>query len=149
MVSNAYGILAVIHSISDWFAESPMVEKSTHRRAKANAAGKNGRTEVRISRNRRLDAITRAKAVEIETSGQPKRLEKAALRLKDSGKKQRLLVVPQKDMRKARVAIKAARTTGTVRNLSGTKYSPVRSRNSTRKGVAPKAPSRRTSASKK
>ena len=57
-----------------------MAEGTTHRRIKAKAAGKSGRTEVRISGNTRLDAFTRSKAVEVETSGQPERLEKAARR---------------------------------------------------------------------
>ena len=102
-----------------------MAEGTTHKRTKAKAAGKSGRTEVPISGNRRLDAVTGAKAIEVETSGQATRLEKAALRLKDSGKKQRILVVPQTHMKKAKDAIRSARTSGTVRNLSGTKYAKV------------------------
>ena len=102
-----------------------MAEGTTHKRTKAKAAGKSGKTEVPISGNRRLDAVARAKAVEVEISGQATRLEKAALRLKDSGKKQRILVVPQTHMKKAKAAIRSARTSGTVRNLSGTKYVKV------------------------
>lgn len=105
-----------------------MAEGTTHRRVKAKAAGKSGRTEVGISGNTRLDAFTRSKAVEVEISGHPERLEMAARRLKASGKEQLVLVVPQKDMNKARVAIKAARTSGTVQNLSGTKYTRVGTR---------------------
>lgn len=128
-----------------------MAEGTTHRRVKARAAGKSGRTEVRISRKRRVDAVIGNKAVEVETSGQPKRLEMAAKRLKSSGKKQRLLVVPQTHMNKARAAFRSARTSGTVRNLSGTKRSTVKVSSSTKPGRRParRAPAKRVASRKR
>lgn len=124
-----------------------MAEGTTHRRTKVKAAGKSGRTEVRISRNRRIDAVIGNKAVEVETSGTAARLEKAAKRLKDSGKKQRILVVPQTHMKKASAAFRSARTSGTVRNLSGTKYTRVgvrkHARNAGRKPAARTGSTRR------
>ncbi len=66
---------------------------------------------------RRLDV-----AVEVEKSGN---LDAAAKRLKTSSKRQNVLVVPQKDMTKARAAMREARIGGTVKNISGTKVSRV------------------------
>lgn len=101
-----------------------MPEKSTHKRAKAQAAGKTGRKEVRIKAGRRVDAMTKNKATEIER-GEPKQLEKAARRLKASGKPQKVLTVPTPSMPKAREAMRKARVSGTVRNLAGTRRSYV------------------------
>lgn len=115
-----------------------MPESTTHKRAKSKATGKSGRTEVHISRNRRLDAATNTKAIEVETSGRSARLEQAARRLKASGKRAHILVVPQKHMQMARDAMRSADTVGTVRNLSGTKKSRVgsasKAKRSTRAG---------------
>jgi hypothetical protein len=119
-----------------------MAESTTHKRAKSKAAGKSGRTEVPISRGRRLDAVTGSKAIEIETSGQPARLERAAQRLKASRKTSHVLVVPQRDMRKAAVAMRSVRTSGTVRNLSGTHSNTVSFRVNAR--TAKKSNPRRT-----
>ncbi len=115
-----------------------MAESVTHKRTKSKAAGKSGRTEVRIPGNRRIDAITQSKAVEVETSGQKALLEKAAQRLKDSGRKTRILVVPQTHMTKAKAAVRSAKTSATVGNLSGTKYSQVNVRKSSRSAAATK-----------
>lgn len=103
-----------------------MAEKRTHREIKTKAAGTKGRTEVRISGGRRLDAATRSRAVEVETTGRADRLGKAARRLGASGKREHVLVVPQRDMPKARQAMRKASVGGTVRNVSGTKRSSVR-----------------------
>ncbi len=102
-----------------------MPEGQSHKRAKSKAAGKTGRTEVKISGGRRLDAMTKMRATEVETSGAPARLTQAARRLKASGKPQHTLVVPQRDFPKARVAMRQAKVSGTVRNLTGTKTSRV------------------------
>lgn len=101
-----------------------MPEKSSHKRAKAQAAGKTGRKEVRIKGGRRVDAMTKNKATEIERGG-PKQLEKAARRLKASGKPQKVLTVPTPSMPKAREAMRKVGVPGTVRNLPGTKRSYV------------------------
>lgn len=98
-----------------------MSESTSHKKAKYKAAGKNGQTEVPISRKRRLDAATKTKATEVERSGNSAGLEKAAQRLKDSRKSQRVLQVPQKDMSKAVSAMKKKKVSGTVKNMSGTK----------------------------
>jgi hypothetical protein len=52
-------------------------------------------------------------------------LEKAARRLRDSGKPQRVLQAPQKDMTKAAKAMKDVGISGTVKNMSGTKRRSV------------------------
>lgn len=52
-------------------------------------------------------------------------LEKAAKRLKDSGKPQKILQVPQKDMAKAAKALKNVGVGGTVKNMGGTKRRSV------------------------
>lgn len=97
-----------------------MAEKTTHKKIKSSLAGKTGRKEVTISRGRRLDVMTKYKAVEIERGGAPL-LVKAARRLKDSKKSQKVLVVPSKSMSKARQAMKKVGVSGTIRNISGTK----------------------------
>lgn len=102
-----------------------MSESTSHKRAKNKAAGRSGETEVPISKNRRLDAATKKRATEIERSGTSSGLKKAAERLKDSGKNQKVLQVPQKDMKKAVEAMKKAGTKGTVKNMSGTKRRSV------------------------
>ena len=52
-------------------------------------------------------------------------LEKAAKRLKDSGKPQKALQGPQKDMAKAAKAMQNIGISGTVKNMSGTKRRSV------------------------
>ena len=83
-----------------------MPESPSHKRAKAKAAGKSGKTEVSLTRSRRLDAQTRKTAIEIERSGSTQALTKAVGRLKASGKAQKVLQVPQQDMAKASKAMK-------------------------------------------
>jgi len=106
--------------------EIGMAESKSHKKAKAKAAGKSGKTEVPLSRNRRLDAATKKTATEVERSGSASGLEKAAKRLKDSGKPRKVLQVPQKDMDKAAASMKKAGVSGTVKNMSGTKRRSVR-----------------------
>ena len=101
-----------------------MTEKTSHKRAKAEAAGKSGRKEVLIKGGRRMDAMTRKKAAEIERGGSAQ-LEKAAQRLKASRKPQKVLTVPSESMSKARKAMRKVGVSGTVRNLAGTKRSYV------------------------
>ena len=94
-----------------------MAESKAHKRAKAKAAGKSGETEKKLPGGRRLDAATKKKATEIERSGSKSGLEKAAKRLKASRKSQKVLSVPQKDMTKARAAMKKVGVSGTVKNI--------------------------------
>lgn len=102
-----------------------MAESKSHQRAKAKAAGKTGKTEVPLTRSRRLDAQTRKTAIEVERSGSTHGLTKAAGRLKSSNKPQKVLQVPQKDMTKAAQVMKRVRIKGTVKNISGTKRRSV------------------------
>lgn len=105
-----------------------MAETDSHRRAKRAAAGKDGETEVALSGNRRLDALTVSgnRATEVERSGTPENLKKAALRLKASDAHQHILQVPQKDMDAAADAMRKAGVSGTIKNLGGTKRRSVR-----------------------
>lgn len=91
-----------------------MSESNSHKRAKSKAAGNSGKKEVPISGNRRLDASTSKKAIEIERGGTQQSLVTAAHRLKSSGKLQKVLQVPQKDMVTAAAAMKKVGVSGTV-----------------------------------
>ena len=97
-----------------------MSETASHKRAKRKAAGKTGQTETPLKGGRRLDAATARRATEVERSGTSKGLEKAARRLKTSGKPQKVLQVPQKDMDKAVEAMRKVGASSTVKNMSGT-----------------------------
>lgn len=102
-----------------------MAKSQSHKSAQAKAAGKSGRTEAPLSGNRRLDAKSKKIATEVERSGSPALLRKAAKRLKDSGLPQRVLQVPQPDMPEAAKAMDDMKVTGTVKNMSGTKRRSV------------------------
>ena len=69
-----------------------MSETPSHKRAKARAAGKQGRTEVPLSGGRRLDAASPKRATEVERSGNLGSLKAAARRLNASGKPQKVVV---------------------------------------------------------
>lgn len=99
-----------------------MSETKSHKKAKAKSAGK---SEVSISRNKRIDSLSRKRATEIERSGNPKLLEKAAVRLKIARKPQKVLIVPNSDITKAVEAMKRVKVHGTVKNISGTKRRSV------------------------
>ncbi len=104
-------------------------ETNSHKRAKSKAAGQNGATEVPISRDRRLDALSAdgKRATEVERSGSAEGLQKAARRLRDSGASQRILQVPQQDMQVAAEAMQKVGVGGTIKNLAGTKRRAVKS----------------------
>ena len=106
-----------------------MAESQSHKRAKAKAAGKSGKTEKALPGNRRLDAATAKKATEVERSGTTEGLKKAAQRLKSSRKPQMVLQVPQKDMDAAVQAMKKVGIGGTVKNMGGTNSRSVRKPN--------------------
>ena len=93
-----------------------MSETQSHKRAKSKAPGK---SEVPISKNRRLDSATNQTATEIERNRQ--NIPKAVDRLKDSGRPRRVLQVPQKDMKEAAKVMRQRGVGGTVKNLSSTK----------------------------
>lgn len=100
----------------------------SHKRAQRKAAGRSGRTEVKIKGGRRLDAVTKSgkRATEIERNGSRVSLEKAARKLKYRKSSQKVLQVPQKNMKKAVKAMKKVGTRGTVKNMGGTKRRFVR-----------------------
>ena len=98
-----------------------MSESNAHKKAKEKAAGKSGQTEVPIKGNRRIDAATKNRATEIERSGNPKLISKAGNRLMDSGKNQKIIKVPQKDINKAKTSLKDSGFKGTLSNIGGTK----------------------------
>ena len=102
-----------------------MSESESHKRAKGKAAGRSGQKEAPLSNRRRFDAETSRKATEVERIGTRAGLEKAASRLKSSGKPQKVLQVPKKDMDKAVEAMRAKGVGGTVKNMSGTKHRSV------------------------
>ena len=68
---------------------------------------------------------------EIERGGTPSSLQRAAQRLKESKKPQKVLIVPQRDMVKGRKAMRDTRLAGTVKNISGTKSSYIGAKKST------------------
>ena len=102
-----------------------MSESPSHKKAKSKAAGKSGQTEAPLRGGKRLDARTTATATEVERSGTEAGLVKAARRLKQSKAPRKVLQVPQKDMPKAAAAMKKVGTSGTVKNMSGTKRRSV------------------------
>ena len=104
-----------------------MTESQSHKRAKRKAAGKSGRTEVPLKGGQRLDAKTKSgkTATEVERSGSAAGLDKAAVRLKKTRSKQKVLQVPQKDMAKAAAAMRKAGVKGSVKNMSGSKRRSV------------------------
>ena len=105
-----------------------MSESESHRRAKSKAAGATGETERTLEGGQRLDASTAGRATEVERSGSMPQLRKAARRLKRSGKRQKVLQVPQSDMDKAAQAMRQEGVSGTVKNMTGTKRRSVRAK---------------------
>ena len=106
-----------------------MAESSAHKKAKKQAAGPRGRTEVPLTRGRRLDAKTASgkRATEVERSGKRAGLRAAVKRLNDSGSPQKELRVPQRDLELAKeVAKQHARSAMTIKNISGSQRRQVR-----------------------
>ncbi len=105
-----------------------MAETKAHRAAKRKAAGRGGKTEAPLRGGGRLDARTKggSRATEVERSGDTGNLSAAARRLKRSGAPQKVLQVPQRDMAKARGAMRQAGIGGTVKSMTGTKRIRVR-----------------------
>ena len=98
-----------------------MSETISHKRAKVNAPGK---IEVPIKGGRRLDSATSKTATEVERNRQ--NLDKAASRLKASGRPNRVLQVPQPLMKDAAKAMRNKGLSGSVKNISGTRRIAVR-----------------------
>jgi len=70
---------------------------------------------------KRPDAVTHYKAVEIGQSGCVSDIRKAAEKLKDSNKPQKILIVPARSMGTARKVLKEVGVSATIRNMSGTR----------------------------
>lgn len=102
-----------------------MSESRSHKSHKRKAAGKSGKTEVKLPGGRRLDAATKNRATEIERSGNYERILQAAKRLKASRKSQHILKVPNGDMAKARKALRQLGISGTVKNMGETSVSRI------------------------
>ena len=94
-----------------------MSESRGHKRGKGRAKS----TEVRISGNRRLDAISGPFAIEVEKGGTPQTINQALSRLKTQRTKKKLLRVPQDDMDLAIQQVQRKKMNVTVTNLSKTK----------------------------
>jgi len=73
------------------------------------------------TRGGRFDASTTIKVVEIERTGSPQRLEHAILKLRKSTKPQKILRVPDHDMKKAKDIAKKLGANLTITNLGKTK----------------------------
>jgi hypothetical protein len=67
------------------------------------------------------DAVTYYKAVEIGQSGYISDIRKAAEKLKNSNKPQKILIVPARSMNTARKVLKEVGVSATIRNMSGTR----------------------------
>jgi len=98
-----------------------MAESQSHKRAKNKAAGRNGRTEIPISRGRRLDAKNGHRATEIERSGSTRGISKALGRLKTQTNAKKELLVPNKDLDKAKNIAKKRGDNVLIQNISRTK----------------------------
>lgn len=95
-----------------------MGESKAHKRTKSKVAGKTGKTEVPVGK-KRIDVVTKTKAVEIERCGNHK---EAIKRLEKAPRPKRELRVPQPEMGKAKaVAKKVAKKPIVISNLGGTK----------------------------
>ena len=99
-----------------------MAESPSHKRAKGRAGGNN---EVSLPQGRRGDSISPKRHTEVERSGDTKRLELAAQRLKSGRKPQKVLQVPQNDMDKAAAAMRKKGVSGTIKNMGRTKRRSV------------------------
>lgn len=93
-----------------------MSETRSHKQGKGRAA----RTEVPISRGRRLDAMRGHHAIEVERGGTAQKLNQALARLKTQPNKNKILRVPQSDMDLAVQQARKKRMNVTVTNLAKT-----------------------------
>ena len=99
-----------------------MPESRSHKKAKGSAK----RTEIPISRGRRLDAKRGKYAIEVERSGSPQRIGKAISRLRTQRSSSKILRVPHSDMGKAVSVAKKRGVKLSVTNLSKTKRRSVK-----------------------
>ena len=94
-----------------------MPESKGHKRGKGNAA----KTEVPISRGRRLDARRGKFAIEVERNISSLALSKALSRLKSQRSSKKILRVPQPNMKKAVGLAIEKKINVTVTNIAKTK----------------------------
>ncbi len=94
-----------------------MAESRSHKQGKGNAK----KTEVPISGGRRLDAIRGNNAIEVERSGSTQGISAALSRLKTQVNKNKILRVPQPDMKKATSLARAGGMNVTITNLGKTR----------------------------
>ena len=86
-----------------------------HKAITKKEAGTTGKKEHWV-RGKRIDVVKKGKAIEVQTTVTSEGLLKAAQRLKSSGRKQKVLVVPKPgDVPKAARALRKAKTGGTAR----------------------------------
>jgi len=103
-----------------------MAESLLHKKTKKEAAGKTGETETIISDNRRLDGSTKIKAIEVELSGRASRIKHSLIKLVDSRKKQRVLIVPKEDLALARKMMRENCISGTLKDVEKTYSQHIR-----------------------
>lgn len=94
-----------------------MPESRSHKDGKGNAA----KQEVSISRSRRLDAVRGNSAIEVERGGTPQSIKKALSRLETQINKNKILRVPQNDIKLAVEQAHKKQMSVTITNLSKTK----------------------------
>jgi hypothetical protein len=95
-----------------------MAGSPAQKKAKGKSAG--AKKEL-LGSIRKLEPSSPARATEVEMSSSGARLEIAAMRLKASRAKQKVLQVPDQDMAMAVEAMKTVGISGTVKNMTGTK----------------------------
>lgn len=91
---------------------------STHKRIQGRVAGRTGRQEVPIRGGRRLDVKRGHRATEIERSGTRAGIQKSLSRLKSQKGVKRELLVPQKDLDKAKELARKKDMSVLIQNLS-------------------------------
>ncbi|MBA7646661.1 hypothetical protein ES703_54427 [subsurface metagenome] len=97
-----------------------------HRRIQKKIAGKKGKVEIPISRKRKIDVQKGRKVVEIERSGDPKKISQALNRLKAKKGLKKEIRVPQKDLNKTKDIAKKKKMSVIIKNLSGTKIRSIK-----------------------
>ena len=75
----------------------------------------------------KFEASSKFKAVEVERSGDLSLICQLVERLKESGKPQKVLIVPSRSMNQAKKILKEAGVSATISNISGTRREYVQS----------------------
>jgi hypothetical protein len=109
---------------------------SSRAQARQREGGATVQTDSDVKQGHRGDAASTRRATVIERSGDPERIRLATLRLKDSGRPQKILQVPHSYIPLAAFTMWSSGVSGTVKNLSGTKTVRVRKPADTRAQAA-------------